>query len=93
MKGIWKSLKDLKADTKFYLEIRKTKKFEELTIGEYLKIQQIKMDLIKFIPYSLFLTVPFMELLLPPYLLFLPNSLPSQFLTEKNVGEKNNKFL
>ncbi len=74
------------------MNIRKTKKIEEYTIGEYLKVQQVKMDLIKFIPYSLFLTVPFMELLLPPYLLLFPNSLPSQFLTEKNVGERNNKF-
>ena len=74
------------------MNIKKNKKLEEFTIGEYLKVKQIKMDMIKFIPYSLFLTVPFMELLLPPYLLLFPNSLPSQFLTEKNVGERNNKF-
>ena len=92
MKQIWKSLKDLKSDTKYFMNIWRTKKLEQFTIGEYLKVQQIKMDLIKFLPYSLFLTVPFMELLLPPYLLLFPNSLPSQFLTEKNVGERNNKF-
>lgn len=92
MKGIWKSLKDLKADTKYYMNLRKTKNLSELTIGEYLKSKQIKMDLIKFLPYSIFLTVPLAELFLPPYLLLFPNSLPSQFLTEKNVGERNNKF-
>lgn len=92
MKQIWKSLKDLKADTKFYMNLRKSKNPTEFTIGEFLKSKQIKMDLVKFLPYSLFLTVPFMELLLPPYLLLFPNSLPSQFLTEKNVGDRNNKF-
>jgi hypothetical protein len=37
MKGIWKSLKDLKADTKYYMNLKKTKSLNEMTIGEYLK--------------------------------------------------------
>lgn len=48
------------------------------------------MDVIKFIPFSFFIVVPMAELLLPPYLMVFPNSIPSQFLSSE---AKNKKFM
>jgi len=45
------------------------------------------MDLIKFIPFSFFVVVPFAEFLFPAWLVIFPNSIPSQFL-DKNDREK-----
>jgi LETM1 and EF-hand domain-containing protein 1 len=39
-----------------------------------------KKDLMKFVPFSFFLLVPFAELLLPPDLFFFPNSLPTTYI-------------
>lgn len=35
------------------------------------------MDVIKFIPFSFFIIIPGAEILLPPYLMVFPNSIPS----------------
>ena len=41
------------------------------------------------IPFSVFLIIPGLEILLPPYLLIFPNAKPSQFMSEE---AKNKKF-
>jgi len=53
---------------------------------------------IKFVPFSLFILIPGLELLLPPFLVVFPNSVPSQFLSEqakldkyKKVSERRDK--
>jgi hypothetical protein len=90
---IKKSLKDLKNDTIYIYHLRKNKgKLVNFNINEYLRYRSVVYDLIKFAPYSLFLTIPFMELLLPLYLVIFPNSIPSQFFSEKTIGEINNAF-
>lgn len=43
------------------------------------KIQKITRDVIKFIPFSFFIIIPGLELLLPAWLMIFPNSIPSQF--------------
>jgi LETM1 and EF-hand domain-containing protein 1 len=48
-----------------------------LTLSE---VYRTKKDLMKFVPFSFFLLVPFAELLLPPYLFFFPNSLPTTYI-------------
>ena len=53
------------------------------------KVREVKKDVIKFIPFSLFLIIPFGELFIPPYLMIFPNSMPSQFM---DSGQKNKKF-
>jgi hypothetical protein len=40
------------------------------------------------IPFSLFITVPLMELLLAPYLVLFPNAVPKTFLTQKQILAK-----
>ena len=44
------------------------------------KSSRIAVDLVKFIPYSVILTVPFAELSLPVLLWLFPNCVPSFFL-------------
>lgn len=45
-------------------------------------------DFIKFIPFSLFIIVPGLEVLLPAWLVIFPNSIPSQFLSEEDRKKK-----
>lgn len=40
---------------------------------------KIQSDLIKFVPFSLFITVPGAEVILPFYLILFPNAMPSQY--------------
>jgi len=42
-------------------------------------MRQVREDFLKFIPFSFFLIVPGMELLLPAWLMVFPNSKPSQW--------------
>lgn len=53
-------------------------------------MRQVREDFLKFIPFSFFLIVPGMELLLPAWLMVFPNSKPSQWSSE---AEQHAKFL
>lgn len=44
------------------------------------EITRTKKDLFKFIPFSAILLIPFAEVLLPPYLYFFPNALPTTYI-------------
>jgi LETM1 and EF-hand domain-containing protein 1 len=48
----------------------------------------VKIDVIKFIPFSFFIIVPGAEILLPPFLVIFPNSIPSQFMSEEARAKK-----
>ena len=48
----------------------------------------MKIDVIKFIPFSFFILIPGAEILLPPFLMVFPNSVPSQFMTQEKRSEK-----
>ena len=54
-----------------------------------MKSNEVKQDLVKFVPFSFFLLIPGGELFLPPWIMIFPNSVPSQFLSEK---EREAKF-
>ena len=41
------------------------------------------MDLLKMIPFSIFIAIPAGELLLPFYLKILPNAMPNGFITQE----------
>ena len=41
-------------------------------------------DVFRILPFSIFIIIPFMELLLPVYLWFFPNALPSTFQTKSS---------
>jgi len=88
---IWEELvkvgqgfKRLWADFKFYIGVHRDKhkyKYDTVSFQQDVKVKQVKQDLIKFIPFSLFIIVPGLELLLPAWLVIFPNSIPSQFLS------------
>ena len=44
----------------------------------------------KFIPFSVFILIPGLELLLPPFLMIFPNTVPSQFMSKE---ARDKKFL
>jgi len=46
----------------------------------------------KFIPFSIFIIIPGLELLLPPYLMIFPNAKPSQFMGEEARKERFKKI-
>lgn len=58
------------------------------TIVELRERRRIFKDLFKFVPFSIFLSIPFLEAFLPIYLVVFPNSIPTQFLLENQVGKK-----
>ena len=41
------------------------------------RIIQVKTDVVKFVPFSFFILIPGAEILLPPFLVVFPNSVPS----------------
>ena len=49
----------------------------------------MRTDVIKFIPFSLFLLIPGGELFLPAWVVVFPNSVPSQFVSD---AEREKKF-
>lgn len=57
--------------------------WHNMHLDQFLQYKRISYDVTKFMPYSLFLVVPFSSLVLPFYLLLLPNAVPSQFRSEQ----------
>ena len=82
-----KSLIDVGKDSKIMFSLRKKGKLSSLSMGEYLQYKQIQKDLLKFLPFSLFVLIPVGEVFLPIYLYLFPNATPSQFYSEKSVGQ------
>jgi len=52
------------------------------------KLGQVKTDVMKFIPFSVFILIPGLEILLPPFLVIFPNSIPSQFMSNEARAKK-----
>ncbi|KAH8297390.1 hypothetical protein KR044_011207 [Drosophila immigrans] len=59
-----------------------------LTRRENKQLQRTTSDLFRLIPFSVFIVVPFMELLLPVFIKFFPGMLPSTFQTAKDRQER-----
>jgi len=92
--SVKKSLKDLYKDAKYVYMLKKENgSWKNLKLVEYIKYKNINYDLIKFLPYSFFIVVPFAEFALPLYILLFPNSTPSQFYSEKTIGERTQKMI
>ena len=76
----WTGTKLLAADVRTaYRLARKTTKGHSLSRRETRQLQRTTADLIRLVPFSIFVVVPFMELLLPVFLKLFPNLLPSTF--------------
>ncbi|XP_041743876.1 LETM1 domain-containing protein LETM2, mitochondrial isoform X2 [Coregonus clupeaformis] len=66
---------------------------QQLTRRERRRLMRTCADLFRLVPFSLFIIVPFMELLLPVFLKLFPEMLPSTFETESKKEEKQKKGL
>jgi LETM1 and EF-hand domain-containing protein 1 len=55
--------------------------FESNKTAEMIEfIESTKKNLLKFVPFSLFIVIPFAEFALPFYLYFFPNAFPTSFI-------------
>lgn len=77
-------------DTVYLARLLKEKQLREdsYTVYELRERRRISKDLVKFVPYSIFMSVPFLEVFLPVYMVLFPNSMPTQFMFESQVGKK-----
>ncbi|KAI0340115.1 LETM1-domain-containing protein [Trametopsis cervina] len=66
---------------------------ESLTRRERRQLRRTTQDLLRLIPFAVFVIVPFMELLLPVALKLFPNMLPSTFEDKFAAEEKQRKLL
>ncbi|KAF8350756.1 LETM1-domain-containing protein [Amanita rubescens] len=66
---------------------------EILTRRERRQLKRTTQDLMRLIPFAVFIIVPFMELLLPVALKLFPNMLPSTFEDKFAAEEKQRKLL
>ncbi|KAH9977368.1 LETM1-domain-containing protein [Lactifluus volemus] len=66
---------------------------ETLTRRERRQLRRTTMDLLRVIPFAVFIIVPFMEFLLPVALKLFPNMLPSTFEDKFAAEEKSRKLL
>ncbi|WWD17734.1 hypothetical protein CI109_102175 [Kwoniella shandongensis] len=64
-----------------------------LTRRERRQLKRTTTDLLRLLPFSVFVVIPFMELLLPVALKLFPNMLPSTFEGEFAANEKQRKLL
>ena len=68
-----------------YVRSISTKEKYFWNIVELKEIRRIHKDQLKLAPFSIFLTVPFMELFLPLYLILFPNAMPRPFMPEEVI--------
>ncbi|KAJ3821300.1 LETM1-domain-containing protein [Lentinula raphanica] len=66
---------------------------EQLTRRERRQLKRTTQDLLRLVPFAVFVIVPFMELLLPVALKLFPNMLPSTFEDKFAAEEKQRKLL
>ncbi|KAF8636539.1 hypothetical protein AX17_003351 [Amanita inopinata Kibby_2008] len=66
---------------------------ESLTRRERRQLKRTTQDLLRLVPFAVFIIVPFMELLLPVALKLFPNMLPSTFEDKYAAEEKQRKLL
>ncbi|KAJ2930805.1 hypothetical protein H1R20_g6282, partial [Candolleomyces eurysporus] len=66
---------------------------DTLTRRERRQLKRTTQDLLRLVPFAVFIVVPFMELLLPVALKLFPNMLPSTFEDKFSAEEKQRKLL
>ncbi|KAG0231207.1 hypothetical protein BGW41_002235 [Actinomortierella wolfii] len=82
--------KEIKISTKLAVQLLKG---DKLTRREQRQLRRTTGDLLRLIPFSVFIIVPFMEFLLPVALKLFPNMLPSTFEDKFAEEEKKRKLL
>lgn len=82
-----KSLIDVKDDTITLTKMRFASRPSRMLPADFLEYKRIQKDLMKFLPFSVFVIIPALEVILPFYLYLFPHATPSQFYSEKSIGE------
>ncbi|KAH8923138.1 LETM1-domain-containing protein [Atractiella rhizophila] len=82
--------KEIRISTRLQIKLLKGK---TLTRRERRQLKRTTQDLLRLLPFSVFVIVPFMELLLPVALKLFPNMLPSTFEDRYKAEEKRRKLL
>ncbi|KAG5439894.1 hypothetical protein PCANB_000176 [Pneumocystis canis] len=89
----WDGTKLLGAETKIsYKLVLKMAAGHELTRREHRQLQRTVKDLVRLVPFSAFVLIPFAELLLPVALKLFPNMLPSTYEADKDREKKQTKL-
>lgn len=76
---------DMKISSRY---VKKIVKGEQLSRREQQQLVRSVSDLFRLVPFSVFIIVPFMELLLPIFVKLFPSMLPSTFETSKDKDAK-----
>jgi hypothetical protein len=84
--------KDLWNDIKWITNLYKSKVDYEFTGYELAESHRIKIDMVKFIPYSVILLVPFAEFALPIILWLYPNAVPSFYLFDTAWDQRIERY-
>lgn len=69
--------KDTYRDLRWLVQLYRRKSFKHFTGFEKKEKHRITKDALKFIPFSVFLIIPGLEVALPLYLSLFPNSIPT----------------
>ena len=78
LKKIGRGFVQMYQDVKYSVQTKTSKqKYVKHCYTKSVKLDQVKSDLLKFIPFSFFLIIPGLDLLLPVYIAIFPNSVPS----------------
>lgn len=81
-------LGDTWVDTKKYFAGTMSKSASPV---ERMRLMAMRGELLRFLPYSFFILVPFAELLLPFYVWLLPNMTPKYFKTPSALGQSETR--
>ena len=81
-------------DVKLYRRVlkQKSRNISLWTAYELHEIRRIKKEILKLVPFTFFIVVPFAELILPAYILLFPNAYPTHFFTPHQKKEKVKKL-
>jgi len=91
MRKVKQGFSRMKKDIGYAVGLNRVKfqsKYTKDNIMESQKLGQVKTDVMKFIPFSVFILIPGLEILLPPFLVIFPNSIPSQFMSNEARAKK-----
>ncbi|PVU92960.1 hypothetical protein BB560_003116 [Smittium megazygosporum] len=82
--------KEIKISTKLFIKMLSG---TQLTRREQRQLKRTLSDLVRLVPFSLFVIIPFAELLLPFALKLFPNLLPSTYEDPKSAEAKKSQLL
>lgn len=78
---------ETKASFNILLKLYKSNSIDTLSRRERMQLARTGADMLRLVPFSIFVLVPFLELLLPIFIKLFPNMLPSTF--ENSETRKN----